>query len=559
MKVKRFLLLVLALVMVVSTAACADKPGKTGASSESGAASELTPKEQLAGLIEQAEALTNEGVDPAVWTQFQAVLTEAKALTENTSAIDVDFADMILRLTEAFALLNVEPELPEVSAPADDAQSNAGSTASRSNASASSVKPGDVKTIAGLPPLSSKVTNKTVTMLASSEASEDDSTAKFEAGLLRDYGIKVQRKIVTYTAMTTQLITMIAAKNPPDLYPMINSDYPTTVNRKLFMALEKPFENFKDPIWTKKNDGGKSMLDEFNRWKWKGSIYFIGGSSGVSSFVWYNKRMFSEAALKDPLWHYDNNQWDWNSMLTLAKKLTKSKNNDGKIDQWGIGGQNLPYMFQGALGEDWVKVTSAGVVNNMRSERLAKAQNFLQDLMLTHKVTPQENSSEFSMMINNQLAMGYFGHWFTFTDDKTKARLKAGDFGFVPAPNAPGEKPAYYGFLSGTCIPNGAKNVDGAVAYFTYKAYYDTQLEETSKGQMSSWLVSQINAGWTDDMVRVYLKSNKETVHPMFAEGIGNALQWAYEPLPELVKGTSWSTIVEKYAPKMDAAIATMK
>jgi len=67
---------------------------------------------------------------------------------------------------------------------------------------------------------------------------------------------------------------------------------------------------------------------------------------------------------------------------------------------------------------------------------------------------------------------------------------------------------------------------------------------------------TNIEAGWTDDMVRIYEEVNESpNIIAHLYHGVGNAISWAWEPYSKLMTGTPWETIVEEYAPKMEQEI----
>ncbi|ACL69219.1 ABC transporter substrate-binding protein [Halothermothrix orenii] len=80
-----------------------------------------------------------------------------------------------------------------------------------------------------------------------------------------------------------------------------------------------------------KND----ILDE----AWKTTQLENGKIYGVP-FLWesqitlYNKALFKEAGITPPT---IDNPWTWEDLREAAKKLTKDTDNDGEIDQWGVG------------------------------------------------------------------------------------------------------------------------------------------------------------------------------------------------------------------------------
>ncbi len=428
----------------------------------------------------------------------------------------------------------------------DPAASTASGTASGGTSDASS------STAATLPPPPEfempevNLTNKTVKCLSAAEF--DDYQIRMHEGMLRDIGVTVENEVVPYDSLSTLLVQKITSGESPDIYAMTNRDFPSLVAREVFLPLDD-YIDFSQNIW-------EEQLPQLERWKWKGKMYLNGGSSGVARFVWYNTKIFKNADLPTPLELYDKGEWDWDKLLELAQELTV-EDAEGKVIQYGFAGESLQFTFRGSAGEDYIKFDENGITNNFRNPNVAKAEKFLQDLALTYKVLPPSDSmANFDLFMQNKVAMGVYGHWYAFSAEGATARLKNGEIAFAPPPKAPGMEPYYYGDLSGILIPKGAPNPEGAAAYMTYRTYYGRVQETVDGKEVSPWMRTNIEAGWTDDMVRIYEEVNESpNIIAHLYHGVGNAISWAWEPYSKLMTGTPWETIVEEYAPKMEQEI----
>lgn len=384
--------------------------------------------------------------------------------------------------------------------------------------------------IPNLPKLSSKVKNKTVRYLSHVNASSTDKS--ITSRYLTQYGITVEYITVPYENKRTKLVQMIAAGDAPDLISM-DEAYMTLLTNDLCQPIEKYFD-FSDKIWDSVRD---LMADR----KYKGKTYEAILHATPSRMFFYNAKLFKEAALNDPLYYYNKGEWDWDKMIDLAKKMTKDLNNDGVIDQWGFGGESLQFMVMGAVNEAFVTVDSNGKVkNNLRSEKLAKAMNMFKDLQNTYKIFSA--SSGFGDIVKGKLAMGYFGNWSISTVEGAKEQWDKGNLCYVPSPSAPGMKNYNFPLYESMFIPVGAKNPHGAAAFVVYLKYAEASGTSSDPANMQ----------------KVYKDACKNLMTSATNRDFSSVASMEWGICGDLKNGKSWSSIVEEYAPKLDASIAQM-
>lgn len=413
-------------------------------------------------------------------------------------------------------------------------QASGGNTSSKTNGFSSGAVTGNVisdsRKIPGLPALSSKVKNKTVKYLTHVNASGTDKSVTKR--YLPQYDMTVEYITVPYENKRTKLIQMISAGNAPDLIS-VDEQYLTLISNNLVQPVES-YVDFSDKIW----DSVRSLQ---NARKVKGKTYEIIQHASPSRMLFFNAKLFKNAAEKDPLYYYQKGQWDWNKLVELAKKMTKDQNNDGITDQWGFGGESLQFMLMGSVNEAFVKVDANGkVTNNLRSEKLASAMNMFKDLQTTYKIWP--SSPSFDQIVNGKLAMGYFGIWNITTVANAEKMWKSGELQYVPAPSAPGMKNYNFPLYESAFIPVGAKNPHGAAAFMTYLKYAEATEENTNPKNMQKIYNDVCNNLMTAATNRDF--------------DFASSLEWGI--CGDLVNGKSWSTIVEEYSPQLDASIAQL-
>ncbi len=123
----------------------------------------------------------------------------------------------------------------------------------------------------------------------------------------------------------TRLATEFAAGNPPDISLWNYRRYASFVANDLLEPLD-PF--LRDSNLIQPEDFYPITIEAFT---WDGKIMCI--PQNISSLVvYYNKDMFDAAGIP-----YPADDWDWNDFVGTAIALTKDFDNDGSIDQYGLG------------------------------------------------------------------------------------------------------------------------------------------------------------------------------------------------------------------------------
>ena len=128
--------------------------------------------------------------------------------------------------------------------------------------------------------------------------------------------------------------------------------------------------------------------------------------------VYYNKDIFNKYNVPVP-----NKYWNFNDFLTIAQKLTKDINGDGKTDIWGVSFDETPPLFYlpylmseggGFLSDDSQKM----ILNSPESQ---KGLNFYSDLRNKYHVAPTQAESASAtmaqMFLQGKLAMQVSGRW----------------------------------------------------------------------------------------------------------------------------------------------------
>jgi multiple sugar transport system substrate-binding protein len=125
--------------------------------------------------------------------------------------------------------------------------------------------------------------------------------------------------------LLARLSTSFAGGSPPDLFLLNYRFYAQFAAKGVLEPIQSRVNSSK---LFRQKDFYKQALDAF---KFDGTLTCQ--PQNISSLVvYYNKKLLKAAKVKEP-----RAGWTWKQMVTAAQKLTKDKNGDKKIDEYGLG------------------------------------------------------------------------------------------------------------------------------------------------------------------------------------------------------------------------------
>ena len=181
------------------------------------------------------------------------------------------------------------------------------------------------------------------------------------------------------------------------------------------------------------------------------------------SGMFYNKRIFREAGLKNPQELMEEDNWNWAAMVDAAKKLTVDNNGDGKPDQYGLAGAHY-VMSELLIASNGGRIydESEGKVMFDSPESM-EALNLLHSLYNEHKVVKENEGNDWEdpakYFAEGIIAMYPGGLW--EIEGRIIDKLKD-DWGYVYFPKGP-QADKYLDRLGGTetvVIPRGVQDAD---------------------------------------------------------------------------------------------------
>ena len=368
-------------------------------------------------------------------------------------------------------------------------------------------------------------------------------TEKQKAGLKEAYGITVENISFPWADYTVRLATLVLSNDAPDLayYRSDGMDFPNCIINNLV----QPFTDYLDT----KDSFYDSVRPYWEATKWQGKNYLLVTGLGTSSSLFYNTKLFNDAGLETPWELYKKNEWDWNKLREYAIELTDDTDNDGIPNRYGFAmcrPHGMMYTTGKALGS--YDSQNLSVINNSTDPDIARAQNFLSNLILVDKVCPTSITDTLDYFATDSVAMVY-GQMF-YEDPNVVNLAKEGKLGICPMPRDPNVDKYYArGELGGVWIPDGAKNPVGAAAVYSYllKLGDDpSTMEETYNKYKSEY-------NYTDENIeQVRTNSDITKVVPVLelTPWLDGGATWHM-----ILNGGTWEVELAKVKPSVDAAI----
>ncbi|MFQ6618057.1 MAG: extracellular solute-binding protein, partial [Fidelibacterota bacterium] len=142
-----------------------------------------------------------------------------------------------------------------------------------------------------------------------------------------------------------KILTGIAAGKPPDVLLLDSVIIPALVNKGVLVDLMPYVERYGvDLSIYYPNVLAIALRDS--------SLYAL-PKDFTPMVMYYNKRLFDDMGIP-----YPEDDWTWDDYLEIAKRLTKDRDNDGVIDQFGTAFLNTLYLWQ-----PWVWMMSGDILS----------------------------------------------------------------------------------------------------------------------------------------------------------------------------------------------------
>ncbi|MBO4934642.1 MAG: extracellular solute-binding protein [Clostridia bacterium] len=381
-----------------------------------------------------------------------------------------------------------------------------------------------------------EMTGRTVSLLSHWDADTPDSIHM--VSYLRKYG-GPQVKFITapYAECGTKLQSMVLAENAPDLYKVRDGDVAGIMRQGLFTDLTGLID------WDSRNwIDLKPFLDTV---RYNGQI-LIAPEFNSNYFIWYNKNIFSERGVEDPIELYDKGEWTLDKFDSICKRLTVRQ--DGAVQLYGFGYDHTWMRQVFAMFDAQLSVKSGdGYVNTVGSDAVTDAISYLNEQINVSRVTCKQDKA-LPYFASGKLAMLWYGNWLSMSAPFAEMNL-SGTIDFVPAPTNSrldlGPRQDYA--LSGHAIPIGAKDTEAALAFIEIFNFYKQtpELDTVSTNaqcELNNWSTEQ------------FLRMRKPRYYENKYTFVELSDTWDFI-LDSVENNRSWLSVREMYSKQIDLVI----
>lgn len=301
---------------------------------------------------------------------------------------------------------------------------------------------------------------------------------------IKDTNINVKITRTSNSQYLQRASSMIATNDSPDLIKMEGKHFPMMITKKIIQTIDAGKFNLED------SDYAIELMDLF---KWGGKYYGVNvkGSTFTDMYMfYYNKTMFDNRGVKTPMKLWQENNWNWDTFLETAKKMTFTQ--QGK-QVYGFC-TYAPMAWMLSAGVDFVDINGTSIKNTMNDPKVLKAWQWVCDLRTKHKVDMAKDDCLDQEFIQRQVAMCGAGQFFAWKGGSFDTQM-TDKWDAVPWPCPKGQE--YVLPVGGVvwCLGAGAKNPEAAAAFIRYWLDPDNLVsEQVAQESMKSTLDWMWNA-----------------------------------------------------------------
>ena len=287
------------------------------------------------------------------------------------------------------------------------------------------------------------------------------------------YHHKVDFITCGYDEWNQKVMASIASGSPIDVVNAGNYEFP-------LFAMKKYAQPIDDLVDVTLPCMDQAVMDGF---KYKGKYYVVSSAGAANPLmIYYNKNMFENEGMEDPLELYQEDKWTTDKMKEIAMKFTRDTNGDGVYDQWGMTAW-YRWVFFGSCGASVCKINDKGLfeLNMDDNPALVEALELIQSAWYKDKWLGSIQGSIYDTFYTQKAAMLNEFTWAGVNILKAKEDGKfAFDVGVAPFPYGKANKDRVnYCFLGGIAILNGCACPYSAGALLELMA--DEQAKDTKE------------------------------------------------------------------------------
>ncbi len=403
------------------------------------------------------------------------------------------------------------------------------------------------------------ISGQTITFLGITDLNPTNSNPErsVPVTLFEDtYGAKIEYIATSSSTKFNDLANLIISGDSPDIFLYEWMAFPYGVNKGQYQPIDD-LVDFSDPMWADMKD----VADDFTM-DGKHYVAPLGYRFSDSQVLMYNKTLYEEEGLEDPMELYQNDAWDWDKFISIMKAYV---DNDPE-NRYGIAGWwSNAFVF--TSGETLVQYDGTTFTNNINSSAIEKAEHVLED-MNKNKLIRIGWTAQGDAFTGDGNAFYGMGTW-AYND--AQKSVPDQEIEIVPFPKAP-DSDTYYvsNALHSYMWVKGSDKADAVKVWFECcrREYYDEQYKEITK---EKFLAN--NPYWTaekyDFVMNLYDPSKFTQVFD-YAYGISDRMSntdnWespavvsiVYEGIANENEYSDWTQIKNEYETIIDQELKTV-
>ncbi|MGN7357204.1 ABC transporter substrate-binding protein [Paenibacillus sp. SAF-054] len=354
--------------------------------------------------------------------------------------------------------------------------------------------------------------------------------------LEKKHNFKMEYVAIDYGEYQQKVTASLLAGEPLGDIVRLGKNYtiPTLVKQDLLAPVD---EYTKNPVAFNQNVTGQFM-------QYNGRGYgFTENQANLVQGVFYNRTLMSKLGLKSLQDYVNEDSWNWDTFLQVAKEANKDTNNDGKLDSWGLAN---PSPLEFALASNETSLTKENK-QNLEDPKTIEALNFISKIATEKVARPTEGGdwTEPGQFFRQGNVLMYTGALHELSG--IKKDMPDADIGFVPFPKGPSASTyhSFEGLYQSLFIPKSAKDPDKLLYIWEKINDIDSMYDYPDQASYETLFTDENDINNAKEVA---------TNLAVLDHGTFPNLKF-YDFLGEIVGGTSVSTVVEKYKAPFQAAI----
>lgn len=384
---------------------------------------------------------------------------------------------------------------------------------------------------------------KTFTFLdwTGNHSEKDDAMIK---AFSQKYNCKIKVTTVDFESYLTVMATAISSGKPYDIVKFAAAFMPQVA----ISSLAQPLEDYisQADLTTSSKKTGVDWDNTIANATWGNHVYYlVGHRPTFLSVMFYNKLLYSDYGLEDPLTLYKKGQWTWDKVKQQAA-VVKNANTGVYLYDKSVPNMYLQTLIGGRQNfykiDTSGKVTWTGPTTEIYNAYTKQREMYnLSPLMGTYAQSDNFESGKCMLWISETAKYPRFEPIF-----KKSAALgnNLANVGVVPIPTSKETKNAYMGEGCSSTGYTALRGADptAAIAYFIYTT------EQSEPWESCETPAIQANK---ELMVSLYDKINLENSYYFLTAEGKRIEQVIYNMYTEIDAGGDIMKLLESYAPKV--------